>query len=200
MQMECDGEPPGEVGLTHRQIGALLGIGRARVFYHEKEALRKLRRLLEIAGIHQPQDFESVSLATERAKSVVQPQGIPKAEQQRYSPLHGWLRVNRIISINGGSEEVEDVVRAFLFLKERHETLVRPPVIIRNKSESHYVIQATAQEASHLWVRCWPKNGSAPRTVAQLVSKRCSVIVESEFGEDDQGAFDIPVVICIILS
>ena len=189
-------EQHGEGGLIHREIATLLGIGRARVFYLEQQTLRKLKEFLTRSGIHRPSDFDVVSIATERINLRVRSRGKLKTPvQPQYSPLHGWLVVDRIVSINGGSEDVEDVTRAFMFLKERNEADVRPPVIIRRKQQQEYLIQAVAEQRGELLVRCWPTIGGVSRSVAPLASRRCTAVVESEYGEDHAGSFDIPVLI-----
>ena len=51
-----------EVGNTHREIADQFGIGRARVFFHEREALKKLRRAMERVGIYSPIDFDLIAI------------------------------------------------------------------------------------------------------------------------------------------
>src|SRR5438874_611997 len=118
MQPEPEGEPIQEIGMTHREIAERLGIGRARVFYHEKEALKKIKRALERAGIRTPGEFDFIALPREGQGAVLLKPLSETPPLPRFSSLHGWLRVDRIVSINVGSELVEDVVRAFRFLKQ----------------------------------------------------------------------------------
>jgi hypothetical protein len=188
-----------EVGNTHREIADLFGIGRARVFFHEREALKKLRRAMERVGIYSPIDFDLIAIRRDGCLAPVG--GSPRARKAKpqFSPQHGWLKVTRIVSVNRGSEEVEDVVRAFHFLKQRHESLVRPPVMIKSRNETPYVIQAVAEHHGAMMVRCWPNNHRV-RTVAHLQTLRCTAIVESEFDSDREGSFDIPILLCVILS
>jgi hypothetical protein len=196
---ELESVPREHVGSTHREIADLFGIGRARVFFHEREALKKLRRAMESFGIHNPSDFDLIAIGHDVRPRVAGRYRPEPTAQARFSPQHGWLRVARIISINQGSEEVEDVVRAFHFLKQRHESLVRPPVLIKSKKETRYIIQAVAENQGAMMVRCWPRNHRV-RTVAQLQTLQCTAIVESEFDSDCEGNFDIPILLCIILS
>lgn len=199
MRPDPDSNTPEDPGHTHREIAELLGIGRARVFFHEKEALKKIRGALGAAGIHSLIDFESVPFSTSlRGGSFKKKQVIPQLEAQ-FSSQHGWLNVHRVVSINGGSEAVEDVARAFRFLKDRHESIVRPPVIIKSSDRHSYVIQAAAEKEGRLKVRCWPTDGSS-RSVGHLELMRCTAIVESEFGTDERGRFDVPILMCIIIS
>jgi hypothetical protein len=198
MQLDADGEPPREFGLTHREIAERLGIGRARVFYHEQEALKKMKRALEGAGIRAAEEFELVPLPRGGNGAVCARSKAEPAPLQ-FSPQHGWLKVNRILSLNGGSESVEDVVRAFRFLKQSHEVLLRPPVIIRPNRQRRYVVQAAADYRDAMMIRCWP-TGHEPRSVTHLAPMRTTAIVQSEFASDSSGAFDVPILICVILS
>lgn len=199
MNYETDLEQHQDSGLTHREIADLLGIGRARVFFHEKEALKKLRRALEAAGIQSPMDFDAIPISRTGGGSPLEKGQVAAQTGRQFSSQHGWLTVNRIVSINDGSESVEDVVRAFRFLKARHEAIVRPPVIVKSHVNISYVIQATAEHEGNLKVRCWPEDGS-PRTVSHLEKRRCTAIVESEFDADGDGEFDVPILMCVILS
>jgi hypothetical protein len=199
MRSNPDSNIPEELGLTHREIAELLGIGRARVFFHEKEALKKIRKALSAAGIHSTIDFERIPIRSSGRGALLKPQPIVPQLEAQYSSQHGWVRVHKIVSINGGSECVEDVVRAYRFLKDRHESIVRPPVIIKAMTCSSYVIQAAAEHEGRLKVRCWPVDGS-PRSVSHLELMRCTAIVESEFATDERGDFDVPILMCLILS
>src|SRR5690242_16382124 len=99
-EQEQDDTPTAEL-LSHREIAAQLGIGRARVFFHEHDALKKIRKALLDQGIASRGDFESVPRLREpptslKAKTHILP---------RFSPLHGWLRAGRIVSLNDGCTE-----------------------------------------------------------------------------------------------
>lgn len=194
-----DPNPSQDYGLSQREIAEFLGIGRARVFYHEQEALKKMRRALENAGILNPGDFETVAFSRQGRGALFNKPESEKSVQPLFSSLHGWLKVHGIVSLNDGSIVVEDVVRAFRFLKQRYETVVRPPVIIKSEIATPYIIQATAEVGNSMMVRCWPIKHS-PRTVTRLETRRCTAIVESEFGTDNDGDFDIPILVCVILS
>jgi hypothetical protein len=196
---ELEGVRRKHVGNTHREIADLFGIGRARVFFHEREALKKLRRAMESVGINNPSDFDLIAIGLDGRPRLAGRARPERKAQARFSPQHGWLRVARIVSINQGSEEVEDVVRAFHFLKQSHESLVRPPVMIKSKKVTPYIIQAVADHHGAMMVRCWPRNHRV-RTVAHLQTLQCTAIVESEFDSDCEGNFDIPILLCIILS
>ena len=188
--------------LTHRDIAMRLGIGRARVFYHEQCALEKIRKLFAASGVKNAEDFDSIGPRelTEAMKTLRRTK--QRQESEQYSPQHGWLTVHRIRSINDGSESVEDVVRAYQFLKLDHDAAVRPPVLVStpNGVESLYRVEAaTAIDDGTMKLRCWPTTGE-PRTVTHLLNMTCTAIVESEFDSDEQGDFDIPILICTILS
>lgn len=177
----------------------MLGIGRARVFYHEQCAIKKLRNLLFAKGIQNVGEFEDTpSLALPPQRGGGHERGVVRG---RHSPANGWLRVTRIMSVNDGSTEPLDVALAYRYLKERNEKLVRPPVLVcgEDGSEFQYVVQAADVHDEHLCLRCWPVNGR-PRTVANIAVGRCTAIVESEFGTDAEGSFDVPILLCVLVS
>jgi hypothetical protein len=120
---------------------------------------------------------------------------------QPFSYQHGWLKVDQIISLNSGSVVAEDIVRTYQFLKADHDKEVRPPLLVstRRGTKMPYTIEAVAEHEGFVRVRCWPVT-KAPRTVAALTTFTCTGIVESEFGRDDGGEFDIPILICAIVS
>lgn len=178
---------------SHREIANILGIGRARVLHQEHEALRKLRATLL------REEFASVRSSGQKEKSTSDDHR--DRAKGLYSVTNGWLQVSQIVSLNNGSTDREDVVRAYRFLKESHELIVKPPAII---STAHgtvvpYTVEAVAEHQSMLHVRCWPKK-SASRSVKPLSAYPCTAIVESEFDRDERGSFDIPVLLCIIVS
>ena len=182
---------------SHREIGATLGIGRARVFYQEQVALKKIRSALSSQGISCRSDFEAVPAL--RIEECTEPFPAPGVE--RFSPLHGWLRVSRIISLNAGCIEAPEVAESFKLLKLAHEHLLRPPLLVATSTGlvTPYRIEAAGVHAATLFVRCWP-TASAPRTVAALSSYSCTAIVESIFDTDERGDFDVPLIDCVIVA
>lgn len=120
---------------------------------------------------------------------------------QRFAPEHGWLRIKRVVSLNNGSVEVAEISRAFQLLKERHERVFRPPVLLRRSKgiETAYYVQAADIDENTLHVRCWP-NGHRTRTLRRLAARRCAAIVESEFGSDSAGNFDVPILLGVIVA
>jgi hypothetical protein len=182
---------------SHREIGAQLGIGRARVFFHEHSAIKKMRKALASQGIECQADLECVPVL----RAFVQSKPPQRQLLERFSSLHGWLRADRIVSLNAGCNEVLEIAEAFKLLKLAHENLVRPPLLLTTPEgvKEPYRIEAVGVRAGALFVRCWP-NACAPRTVAALTSFPCTVIVESIFDRDAQGDFDIPLIDCVIVS
>jgi hypothetical protein len=182
---------------SHREVGATLGIGRARVFYQEQVALKKMRSALSSQGICCRSDFEAVPAL--RIEEYTEQ--LPAPEVERFSPLHGWLRVNRIISLNAGCIEAPEVAESFKLLKLAHEDLLRPPLLVATPSGlvGPYRIEAAGVHSAMLFVRCWP-TASAPRTVAALTPFPCTAIVESIFDTDERGDFDVPLIDCVIVS
>lgn len=195
----CRGEP--EPALTHREIGTLLGIGRARVFYHEQTALQKLRRLLRKSGVESPSQFECVPVPVDRGRNCQARAARTVSVHGSYSPHHGWLPITQIISLNVGSRDIVDIIRAFRFLKETNERAVRPSVFVSTPSgmKSPYRVEAVAETEGTLRVRCWP-TARASRSVADLSNYPATAILESEFDKDDHGEFDVPILLCVMVS
>ena len=183
--------------LSHREIAAELGIGRARVFFHEQAALKKIREALSSQGVGCQADLESMPFLR-----ISEPTRSPRQQPlERFSSLHGWLRVDRIVSVNAGGTVAQDVAEAFKWLKLAHESLVRPPLLVTTSDgvKSPYRVEAVGIQDGGLRVRCWP-NAAAPRTVAALKPFPCTAIVESIFDCDAMGEFDIPLINCVIIS
>jgi len=195
----CDdddyGAEPNPELLTHREVGRLLGVGRARVFYQEKTALQRLRDVFETQGIQTPTDFY------EAPNIIVSECDDETAAAPSYSPLHGWLTVQRIISLNDGTTEPGEVATAYQYLKEIQETLMRPPLLVTSGGgvTTPYRIEATAFDCGMLRVRAWPVL-KVSRSVQALVDYPCTAIVESICDADDSGDFDVPLLVCIIVS
>lgn len=189
---------------THREIALNLGIGRARVFNLEQSALTKLKVALEGAGIADATSFfESPRADFHRALSAVpRTAACDKPPPSPFSPNHGWIGVDRIASLNGGSEDNEDVARAYTLLKERHQDLLRPPVLVKREGrvEELYTIEAAAHQEGGLLLRCWPKEKGVSRSVAALSNMHRTALVESVFDEDETGPFDVPILLCVILA
>ena len=181
---------------SHRQIAEMLGIGRARVFYLEHQAMDKIKKIFLDSGIERFSDIDEVPVLK------LPPEVVDQVPQERFSPQHGWLKCDSVVSLNEGSVCVDDVVRSYRFLKELHDELMRPTVVIKNNLDVRrsFVIQAVGEENGDLFVRCWPESKNSKRSVRDLCDLRCTVIVESEFGVDVKGDFDIPVIVCVILS
>lgn len=127
-------------------------------------------------------------------------ESVPSESVTRYSPQHGWVKADRLLSVNGGSVCKEDVTLAFQLLKERNKKLMCPPVFVDGENESRHVVQATALHEDALWLRCWPTKKREKRSMHPVSHLNCTVVVESEFGKDADGSFDIPIITCVILG
>jgi hypothetical protein len=181
--------------LSHRQVAMRLGIGRARVFYQEKVALEKIRNFLKENGIASQFDLEEKSLPEVSGDDTETSIGAA------LSPFHGWLTVTRIVSLNDGMTHPGEVTQAYQLIKESHDALMRPPLLITDGwgIRNPYRIEAAAFNGGFLHVRAWPVK-NAPRTVADLVGLPCVAVVESIFDRDDDGEFDIPLLTCVVVS
>ncbi len=198
-----DESPVRDCGLSHRDIGAKLGIGRARVLFHEQAALAKLRKAFEKLGIRNDESF--ICTHSRDLKAALETFNRPHPRQGAHEPYaaqHGWLAVDRVKSINDGSEAIEDVVRAYQFLKRDHDENVHPPLIIKTDiyNSDSYTIEAAAIHNGLMRIRCWPTKRGESRSVKHLTEFTCTAIVESEFASDEKGRFDIPIFICAIIS
>lgn len=187
--------------LSHRDIASVLGIGRARVFFHEKMALQKLRNAMIGAGIQTLDELALLSPSEFRRFLSSFPPDRSRLSDP-FSPQHGWLGVHRIVSLNGGSEDANDVSRAFQYLKHDHERDVRPPVLVNNPNglTNPYRIEAATVHEGVLRIRCWPNSNRLRRTVTGLVDHPCTAIVESIFDSDGEGEFDVPILVCAIIA
>jgi hypothetical protein len=190
-------ETPAGEPRSLKEVGVLLGIGRARVWFHEKQAIKKLRTSLQLQGITSSDAFAECYVA----KGGGAREEVRLPPEKRFSPDNGWLPVDRIRSLNDGSASVEEVVRAFRFLKERNEELVRPPAFARlgRSWRRDYCVQAMDEHRGRLMVRLWP-TGKASRAVRDYVRMSCTVVVESVFDSDDLGHFDVPLTLAVALT
>jgi hypothetical protein len=181
--------------MSHRQVATKLGIGRARVFYQEKVALEKIRSFLRGNGITSPYDLE------EKLLPDVPGDDDKKSVGAAFSPFHGWLPATRIVSLNDGITHPAEVAQAYQLIKESHDALMRPPLLVSDGwgIRNPYRIEAAAFHSGFLYVRAWPVK-NAPRTVADLVGLPCTAVVESIFDSDDDGEFDIPLLTCVVVS
>jgi len=188
---------------THREVANLLGIGRATVYYQEKAALARIHAAFEAAGIGSIQSLgEAPPQVFERVITFLAKNAPQSAHAEPFAAQHGWIRVDRILSINDGSNSATDVRMAYQFLKPRHERLLRPPVLVATSHgyDSRYVVQAVDEHEGALRVRCWPARPGVSRSVAPLTELSCTALVESERGSDRGGHFDIPLLVCVIVS
>lgn len=180
---------------THREIAQRMGIGRARVFYHEQAAMRKVRSALLSQGIvdwGSARNFEILSRPVFRA---------PKAlAASKFSELHGWLVVSRILPMNGCSVAVDEILEAFKCMQFVSPKEYFPICYERSQAGlvPIYRVQALFKDADKLRVRLWPLGGG-PRSVAHLSSTQLIAVVESESGADAEGEFDIPILTAVIV-
>ncbi len=162
-----------------REVAAILGVGRSRIFNLEHGSLMKIRTACLREGIVNAEDFQSAS------------------------PQHGWLTVSCVLSLNGGSVSVEDIVRAFQLLKQSHSKIVRPPVLISDSKGTRisYRIETVANFEGAMRIRCWPvRKKTARRSVAKFFGVRCTAIVDSVFDSDREGPFNVPILVAAIVS
>ena len=177
-----------------REVAAELGIGRSRVVQLEQQALDKLRRLLAKSGIRFCSEFTEKDLDPGLA--------VGEDMARRSASFAGlWLSIDRIVSVNGGSTDTEDVARAFRFLRQITDKCVRPPVFGASDHgfEQLYHVLGIAQFGNAIKVRCMPARKDAPRpSVAAKLN--ALAVVESIFDRDERGEFDVPILVCVILS
>ena len=191
--------------LTQAEIAHTLGIGRARVFYQEQSAIKKLRDAFARQGIKSLSDFYNLDFKSlpegfvnELANSI-RPRS---SKESQLSPLHGWLKASQILSLNKGKTEPREITCAFNLLKQDHPAEVAPPVFAFMNDEAgvaSYRVEALAERDDKCYFRCWPI-GNNTRSVKHLSGCCSTLIVESEFGEDENGQFEIPILLCGLLS
>lgn len=183
-----------------RDVAMVTGIGRTRVVQIEQKALKKLRQAFASLNVTTQSGFENLS--DERIDHLVSRNGpSPDISRDLYPPESGWLAVTKIRSINGGCEEMREVVRAYQLLKRANEDIFRPPVLISTGQGivSKFRMEAAAEYRGVAYIRWWPTRGRSA-SAARQVGYPVTLIVESEFGRDHAGDFDIPVVVCVVIS
>jgi hypothetical protein len=185
-----------------RDVAMMLGIGRTRVVQQEQSALQKLRSTLAAVGVTALSSLDDVSF--DRLETLLRPiqeEVAKKRQPMPYDPRQGWLPVTAIRSLNGGTEAPEEVARAYQFLKRSHQDEVRPPLLISlpRGTCSLFRIEAAGVYANKLQLRCWPKR-TDKFAVSNFTQYCCTAIVDSEFAVDAQGEFDVPVLVCAIVS
>src|SRR5688572_21629467 len=79
---------------THREIAAILGIGRARVFHQEQVAMTKLKAALANEGITEFDHFEKLFWGDPRPAKKTRALNV--AQQRPFSPQHGWLQATQL--------------------------------------------------------------------------------------------------------
>ena len=184
-----------------RDVAAKLGIGRTRVVQLEKSAVRKLRGVFQRLGVQSIEGLECVS--DKHIDNVIA--GIMAGSQSKalepYRLTSGWLTAGSIRSMNGGSEDPQDIAQAFQYFKKNHESIVHPPVLISADAGvcSPFHVGAAAFYEESLRLRLWPLT-SGRFSVAAIQAMHLTVIVDSVFASDSDGVFDVPILMCAIIS
>jgi hypothetical protein len=186
--------PPGmaQPSLSVYDVAALLGIGATTVCQDEKSALAKLRTVFSRLNVSRLGELEGVDTATFKS-TLSCPQSKRTLADMPYRYVHGWEVVSRLVSLNGGSECIRETVLVFQILREKNKLDLRLPLFERQGATL-----TTVGSISRLveW------NGGIRAQVTNRKSKRTSspghltLFVESEFGRDELGTFDLPVAIC----
>lgn len=186
--------------MTMVEVGQQLGVGRGRVYNLETAAMRKLKSAFGSVGVASIEEFQLVD-KNAFDSALDQLPNVVHSRSGRYASSSGWLVVDRVVSLNEGSEEPVDVARAYVYLKERNEKIVRPPLytVRDGQSVEDYVVQGAVVYEGALRVRAWPVS-DASRSVRGLEQYRVTALVESVFAKDSRGPFDIPVLVCVFAA
>lgn len=186
----ADGEP-----LSIRDAAMICGVGSTRVVQLERKAIAKIRELfeklkincLESLGDVPASDFEPLIVVPEESKT------------DSFPVSQGWFNVDRVVLMNGGTCCPIEMVRCFQVLKRRNESSVCLPVyaVTKSRLEPSKSVAAGIDYFGVPKLRIWPKKAQG-MSVQQLASFKCIALVESEFGCDALGNFDVPVLRALI--
>jgi hypothetical protein len=195
-------EHKNDLTLQVREVAVLLGISRSRVIQIEQKAIEKISRLLLSKGINSIGSLEDKVLNLD--KQMNEPE---ESLAVRYldgkSSWRTWLTVSRIISLNGGSENPWDITRAFAFLRgqRKNEKLPWPQIFETSNRNLKEIAKVNGMRVINNSLNVCMRSLSCNNLDNQNYLKATMlIIVESEFGEDNIGEFDIPIIKCAILS
>jgi hypothetical protein len=174
-------------------VALLLGIGAMTVCQDERAALAKLCTLFERLQVSRVGQLDHIE--PELFRDTLREFGLGPEQKARQYPLSPpWFRVSRIISVSGGSERVRDVVLTHQFLNERDPGTFRPPVFTRIGRMTRKIgsvgraVEFEGAMRMQLHSMRLQKHRVHPRS-------EFTVLVESEFGRDSGGEFEVPVIV-----
>jgi hypothetical protein len=165
----------------------------------ERSATRKLRDSLRLWNVRNVDDLLDVTsgdlAAVFRAK---------RGNRTEYTPHAGWFTLESAKSLNGGTESLAEMAVVYCMLRLQTGNRFRVPLLYRQQKDQPYsplgFVEAIIRFRRKVLV-------SSPRLASRLGVRtgrpapvRCVVIVESEFGEDQHGHFDLPVPLLILAS
>ncbi len=172
-------------GYSHREIAVALGLSRSRVFFIEKLGLLKLKKQLSNDGVRNVNDFQEFRYVSSRSFNIGR-----ENQSSRSSELNDWIAIDSIISLNSGSVSPIDISRAFNFLRLKNESVVSAPIQFMNlpKAKNNFRVSAVTNAVNgKLMVKIYPRIDRS-----RIVGCRTIAWVESIFDSDQNGQFDVP--------
>lgn len=175
------------------EVAMLLGIGVMTVCQDERSALQKLSAIFGRLKVKRLGELDHVE--PKLFRETLREFGCgADGKAGHYPLLLPWFRVSRILSVSGGSERVRDVVLTHQLLNARDPGTYSPPLfthvgrITKRIGSVGRVVEFEGAMRMQVQPRRPPKHRLDPRS-------EFTVLVESEFGRDSSGEFEVPVIV-----
>jgi len=176
-------------------VALLLGIGAMTVCQDERTALQKLRAIFAELRVSRVGELDFVG--PKLFRHTLRNFGLSSEKRARRYPLsRAWHPVSRIISISGGIERVRDVVLTHQFLNERDPSTFRPPVFTRVGGKTQRIGSVGRALEFDGAMRMQIQLSRLSKRRLHLQSE-FTVLVESEFGRDSSGEFEVPIIVAV---
>jgi hypothetical protein len=173
-------------------VALLLGIGAMTVCQDERNALEKLRAVFQQLRVRRVGQLDEVEPRLFR--DALQAFRLDEEGIAKYPLSPAWCRVARILSVSGGCEAVREVVLTHQFLNGRRPASFRPPLFAhvgRITQRLGFVGRALEFEGTmRVQFRCDGRSQHRLHPHSEF-----TILVESEFGRDSDGDFEVPVIV-----
>ena len=181
--------------LTLKEVGMLMGVSDHVVFLAERSAMRQLRQYFKENKIETSRDLLS--------KEFTKSSGLSQSfANDGYSSRHGWFVLDTVKSLNGGSESAIDTTITFGLLRLSVGLKFRPQLFFGSPQGSEYsqvgYVEGMVRFGSRCLVRCPELRAYLRKTKTKTVI--ITAVVESEFGTDADGEFELPVLQFVFAS
>lgn len=171
------------------EAGALLGLSDCAAMRTEQKAGHKLESIFRRLGV------DSISELTRLEDEEFDDRlGLTGCGAEEFAQTDGWFVLDRVVSVNDGSESLKDAVVVLAVLRQLRKARVPVPLLWRLPSSRKWVragVVDTAfmygDKAMFFSAELRELVGNGRRTVFSAVG-----LVESERGEDLHGGFELP--------